>query len=335
MTASTQPWIVSPTASFLRYSGGWLLDDAFLGGARELTIGSAMVWDLLCRLVESGPLTLAAAADAAAAVGIPASAADRCVDSLRRAGVLVPATSRPSAHRDTAALHDWRLANLTLPADYRNPDTLKSDLRQTRAFAAAETPPPASRQWPAKLRRTALPHPVHDPPDRPHYIMGSVLYYSHAILKPAALGPLPRSLRVPPSHGAGHPFDLTVALRSRRERKSVLFAYDPADHTLVRLPADPVWEVTDGHMLIAVHLAVRRVQWRYRASTAYPTVFLDLGHLLGVMEAVAETLDLALAEIDLPAGDAIAKDAEALGPVLSLRQLRTDLPEKTEREAAR
>ncbi|GAA1416824.1 hypothetical protein GCM10009601_09770 [Streptomyces thermospinosisporus] len=331
MTAPASALTVSPTASLLRYTDSWLLDDPFLGGARELSINNEVLWDFLCRLIELRSVTPETAADVAAAIGIPEAVVGRCLDSFRRAGILVPVSSRLSAPCGGPALQDWRLANLTVPADYRDPSIVSSDLQQMEEFAAAEAPPAVYKQWPATLRRVRLPHPVHDAPDRPHYVLGSVLYYSHAVIKPASLGPLPRSLRVAPSHGAAHPFDLSVTLYSQRELGPVLFAYDPVDHALVRLPADPVSQVPIDHAQVAVHLAARRVQWRYRASTAYSTIFLDLGHLLGVMEAVAESLELALAQVDLPDQAPIAVDVEDLGPVLSLRQFHTAQEEKESR----
>jgi hypothetical protein len=315
--------IISPTASLLRYTDDWFLDDPSLGGARELSITNPVLWDFLCHLIKLGSVTSEAAADVAASVGIPELVVGRCINSFRQAGILVPASSHVSVPCDAPALQDWRLANLTVPADYRDPNIVDSDLQQMEEFAAAESPPAAYRKWPAELHRIPLPHPVHDAPDRPHYLLGSVLYYSHAVIKPASLGPLPRSLRVPPSHGAAHPFDLTVTLRSHRELGPALFAYDPVDHSLVRLHDVPDSQVPVDHGLIAVHLAARRVQWRYRASTAYSTIFLDLGHLLGVMEAVTESLKLTLTQISLPDQAPVAIEMEGLGPVLSLRQFRT------------
>jgi hypothetical protein len=335
MTVSTQAWIVSPTASLLHLSGSWLLDDPHLGGARELSFSSQTVWDLLRRLVELGPTDPDSAAAAAIAVGIPEAIAGRCVESLQRAGILVPESSRPAIPRDAPVLQDWRLANIAIATGDRDPSTLSSEPDQMEVFGSLETPPVVSRQWSAAVRRKGLPHPIHDSPDRPHYALGSVLYYSHAILKPTALGPLPRSLRVPPSYGEVHPFDLTVTLLSQREQGPITFGYDPMDHALVRLPTSSFpSEVLVNNAagkspgrsdpaLIAVHLAARRVQWRYRTCTAYPTIFLDLGHLLGVMHAAAEAHGLALTEIAVPEQDPIGKDAEAFGPVLSLRLLRT------------
>ncbi|WP_159106611.1 hypothetical protein [Streptomyces rishiriensis] len=278
-------------------------------------------------LVELGSVNTAAAAAAAIAAGVPEAAADRCVDSFRRAGLLVPTTSHPLPRAEAPVLQDWRLANLALPADYRDPDTQVIDLRQMEGFAAAEAPPAVSVQWPLGLRRTLLPHPVHDAPERPHYALGNVLYYSNAVLRPAALGPLPRTLRVPPSHGAAHPFDLTVIMNSQRDGSSVTLGYDPMAHALVRLPATSIAPVAPGYVLIAVHLAVRRVQWRYRASTAYPTVFLDLGHLLQVMETAAENLSLALAETPVPEQASISGRTPPLGAVVALRSLRTTAEE--------
>ncbi|GAB7101887.1 hypothetical protein JCM4814A_02010 [Streptomyces phaeofaciens JCM 4814] len=322
MTASARTWTVSSTAALLHHTSGWLLDDPLQGAARELGFGNETLWDFLRGLVELRTVTAEMAMDAAMAAGVPEAAADRCVESFQRTGILVPTASSPSLHPEAPVLHAWRLANLALPADYRDPDTLIGDVQQMENFAAAEVPPPVATQWPTGLRRILLAHPIHDAPNRPHYALGSVLYYSNAILRSAELGPLPRSLRVPPSFGAGHPFDLTVTMDSRHVGMPVTFAYDPLTHALIQISTEFDVSVPPGHALIAVHLAIRRVQWRYRASTAYPTVFLDLGHLLEVMETAAESLDLVVTEAAPPEQGPIADQAPSLGPILALRSLR-------------
>ncbi|MEU0666484.1 hypothetical protein ABZ508_21595 [Streptomyces lavendulocolor] len=337
LNAATAPgsWTVPGSAALVRWNGRWLLDVA-RGGARGATLKDPALWRLLGELARRPAADHAALERLALDAGVPAGAVSACLASLERAGLLRPAADPGREPPDgSPALYDWFLAGLAAPADYRDPTLTDDDLALMASYAHDDPPPPAVPAFPAGARRVQLPHPVTDPAGHPLRVLGGVLYLSHAVVEDAAIGPLPRSRRVPPSHGASHPFDLCVGCRWA-DGATTVHAYDPGLHALVPLADTDRPEasgavrrlmghsaVGPGDALITVHLAARRVQWRYRTGAAYPTVFLDLGHLLEALSGAAEWHGSAAVDVPVartaPLGPG---DAQGPGPVLAARALR-------------
>ncbi|MYT56042.1 hypothetical protein GTW29_29160 [Streptomyces sp. SID7834] len=143
-------------------------------------------------------------------------------------------------------------------------------------------------------------------------------------------GPLPRSRRTPPSFGASHPFDIAV-ITSRISGERTAYYYQPVEHSLVILPAS-AYDVavsappeTSGcrDIELSIHLAIERVHWRYRTSTVYPIILLDLGHLTETLRQVADSMDIRLTATAGRTEPALSKSDQVLGP--RLRQYRACL----------
>ncbi|GGQ07089.1 MarR family transcriptional regulator [Streptomyces roseolilacinus] len=333
-------WAPAGSAGLVHWRGRWLLDVPGRGGARGVALGDPAVWRLLGALARRPGRTPGELRLLAQEAGVPAHAVAGCLTSLERAGLLRREAPDDPPPRDAPALHDWALANLAPPADYRNPALVDDDIALMTSYADGDPPPPALPDLSEHAPRVHLPHPVADPGGHPLRVLGGVLYLSHAVIDDAAIGPLPRSRRVPPSHGAAHPFDLSVGCRWA-DGSTTVHAYDPDAHALAGLAdgdrpdvAGPVRRLAaaaalrPGDAVIAVHLAIRRVQWRYRTGAAYPTVFLDLGHLLEALRGAAEWHGAAVNDVPVPArGPLGGGEAGAAGPVLAARVLRTAVDE--------
>lgn len=321
-----QRWAVSPTVSLVRLDGTWLWEDPARGAHRRLRTMPSWLGPLLARLLTGPALPWQSLTSAAEDCGVPADRTEGCLSSLVTAGLLMSGgTTGPD--RDTAALRDRQWALVSHPADYTRPGTVAEDITLMWRQAAAEAPPPAYHRF-GDGPRVALPHPVLDAPGHPLDALGHLLYLTHGVLEDAAIGPLPRTRRVPPSHGAAHPFDLTVTTRGVLEQVST-YGYDPSEHALVPLTdeapetgtpaAEP--DLLPEADVLTIHLAAERVQWRYRSSTAYPTIFLDLGHLVETLYTTAAHLGWQVTE--LPSrGTPLVRPGAETGPALTRLALR-------------
>ncbi|MFE3405297.1 hypothetical protein [Streptomyces anulatus] len=329
-----EDWSVPASAALVRWNGRWLLDVAGRG-VRGAVLRDPALWRLIGELARRPAGDRAALERLALDAGVPVGAVSGCLASLERAGLIRPAAAPGDEPPDgSPASHDWSLAGLAAPADYRDPRLTDDDIALMASYAREEPPPPAVPELPAGAPGIPLPHPVADPAGHPLRVLGGVLYLSHAIVDDAAIGPLPRSRRVPPSHGASHPFDLLVGCRWA-DGAATVHAYDPCLHALgpavtdrpgaraavLRLMGNAA--AGPGDALVTVHLAVGRVQWRYRTGAAYPTVFLDLGHLLEALGCAAGWHDTVA--VDVPVGRTpplVRDDGHGPGPVLAARLLR-------------
>ncbi|MEU4800462.1 nitroreductase family protein [Streptomyces sp. NPDC023327] len=327
--SALQRWAVSPTVSLVRLDGTWLWEDPARGAHRRLRTVPSWLGPLLAQLLAGPPLPWQSLASAAEDCGVPADRTEGCLNSLVAAGLLVPGdTAGPD--RDNSALRDRQWALVSPPADYTRPDTVDEDITLMWRQAAQEVPPPAYHHF-GEGPRVTLPHPVLDAPGNPLDALGHLLYLTHGVIEDAAIGPLPRTRRAPPSHGAAHPFDLTVTTRGVLEEVRT-YGYDPSEHALVPV-ADEVPDTgtpaTEPGLLseadvLTIHLVAERVQWRYRSSTAYPTIFLDLGHLVETLYTAAARLGWQVTELP-SCGAPLFKPRAETGPVLTRLALRRGL----------
>lgn len=325
MQNSIPTWQLSPTAALIRLDDQWLLEDPRHGRFRQLHNITEWLAELFAALVAAGPVSSLHLRGLTRRAGVPANRVDACIASLHQADLLVP---HGAGHldRDASAQRDHQWVMVASPVDYAQPGVIDDDLRTMDEYAA-QGPPPAAYVHPGDGEPSIpLPHPLLDPPEHPLHSLGHLLYFTHAVLSDAVIGPLPRSRRVTPSHGAAHPFDLTVTTDHLSGCTHQNYCYAPGAHALV--PADQTHSVAASFvpqakdLLITVHLASDRVQWRYRASTAYPTIFLDLGHLLETLRMTAAFLRMTVEELPLPDGPPLTPVHTRFGPVLARCVLR-------------
>jgi hypothetical protein len=302
------------TAALVRLADRWLLDDVGRGRVRLLDALPGWLGRVLAQLTVAGPITAGQARAVVLAAGVPESEVERCVTSLSAAGLLSehPAAVPPA---DSAVLRDYQFANISQAVDYADPAAIDEDIRLMYRYAEADRPPAVLVELPAGAFRVPLPHPVLDPAGHPLDRLGRCLFLTHGVLSDTAIGPLPRTRRVPPSHGAAHPFDLL--LTTARDVDAGSYYYDPGEHCLVLL-ADDTTEHGDD-VILDIRLAVERVQWRYRTSAVYPTIFLDLGHLLETLELVSAEVGLCAER--LPEGGGPPLPPGPFGPALARYRL--------------
>ncbi|MEV6701827.1 hypothetical protein AB0M68_32530 [Streptomyces sp. NPDC051453] len=312
-------WKLSPTLSLVTVQGQWIIEDPRRGSHRLLNTRPPWLLALLTMLAQRDEASWSELTASAVGQGVPPDRADACIRSLAKAHLIVPAgTHAPS--RDASALrdHQWALASERM--DYTDESAIADDIALMYRYAESSPPPAPCWEPETESDSIMLPHPMLDHGDRPLVDLGRLLYFTNAILGDTSIGPLPRSRRVPPSHGASHPFDLSLhTARPSAGGSTAHYGYDPSAHALVRLKAEtatpmPVAPQSD---VLSVHAALERVQWRYRTSTAYPTLFLDLGHLVETLFQVAETLGWDVLEI--PHADEPVLDSRlpGLGPVFA------------------
>jgi SagB-type dehydrogenase family enzyme len=200
-------------------------------------------------------------------------------------------------------------------------------------FSRTSAPPAPYHSFP-DAAHLPLPHPFLDHTDHPLGDVARLLYLGNAVLQDVAIGPLHRTRRVPPSHGASHPFDLVLSLGEPWVHTPGTFYYNPDTHHLVSLSGLPDADAhaefvaeclgstgAKGAVSVAFHLEVRRIQWRYRTSTAYPTIFLDLGHLVETLAYVARDMDWAMTHIPVAFQPPLAALEYTFGPIMGLCQL--------------
>lgn len=312
-------WKLSPTLSLVTVQGQWIIEDPRRGSHRLLNTLPSWLLSLLAALAQRGDASWSELTASAVSQGVPHDRADACIRSLAKAHLIVPADSHAPS-RDASALrdHQWALASERM--DYTDESAIADDIALMYHYAESSPPPAPCWEPEAGSGGVTLPHPMLDHGDRPLADLGRLLFFTNAILNDTCIGPLPRSRRVPPSHGASHPFDLTLlTARPSADGTTAHYGYDAAAHALVRLKAEsaaptPVAPRTD---VLSVHAALERVQWRYRTSTAYPTLFLDLGHLVETLFQVAETLKLDVLEIPHDDEPVLDSRLPGLGPLFA------------------
>ena len=233
----------------------------------------------------------------------PASISD-CLEQLLRLGLLHEQVCLLEGERDTARARDYQFCSSSKRPDYTDPATIGNDIQEMNRWASEDAPPAA---WKQHQRRDVIPLPVPGlaAATGSHAKLGSFLYLCHAVLADATIGALPRTLRAVPSHGASHPFDLTLKFPSEQgSGKEVSFAYDPGLHALVHIDGALVPKVRESPaksaVRIGIHLSIERVQFRYRSSLAYQTIYLDLGHLIETMTYAAIASDSTLSIPEMP-----------------------------------
>ncbi|MFD7706643.1 hypothetical protein [Streptomyces sp. NPDC059786] len=281
--------------------GRWLVEDPTFGSHRILDVFHPWL-ALLLSACAKRRATTEELLDVAFASGVPREAAAECIRSLQKARFLVR-QDEDAGGRDDSAVRDLQWSLVSLRMDYSDAQrAIEADLETMDGFAETDPPPPQFNDTSWAGWRYWLPHPVLDSDDHVVSRLGHLLYFMNGILEDVRIGPLPRSRRVPPSHGASHPFDVTVFSREFADLGGANYLYDPDGHTLLQMEGCENPPEGDYPFVISVHAAVDRVQWRYRTSTAYPTLFLDLGHVIEVLFQVAQERGIELTE--LPAGRA-------------------------------
>jgi hypothetical protein len=317
---------VSPTASLIRIGTSWLLEDPLRGGNRQLNDFPGWLGHVLVRLMARGAMPIERVRAEISAGGVPEKQVERCLASLRSTGLLVPELAVVPP-RDSGALRDHQLANIFSESlDYSQPDIMKYDRQLMESYAKDGAPPAPFLEMPADWPRRRLPHPVLDSDQHPLHAIGRVLYMINGILSDVTYGPLARTKRTPPSHGASHPFDIAVATTLLTGACARTYYYDPDDHSLAEAPASSPGDATvdsgSGATRLSIHLTVQRVQWRYRSSLAYPTIFLDLGHVVETLHLVAGDLGLTVEDRSIAGASPLAPSLPWLGPTLSVHDIR-------------
>lgn len=328
MDAESELLVLSPTLSLVRLSDTWILEDPYIGSHRTLNQLPTWLRELLAAGVICRPGTREDWERRAQSCGVPADQAPRCVDSLQRARILVSIESS-RCDRDSAPLRDFQWTTCSTLANYADPRTPAADVEQMFEFAQASVPPAPYHSLPA-AERIWLPHPYLDPAWHPMSDVARIVFLTNGVLQGVAIGPLPRTRRVPPSHGASHPFDLVLSLGAPWLSAPRTFYYDPDEHCLIDLTGLPdagrhaglLADALEGIVAVAVHLEVRRAQWRYRTSTAYPTLFLDLGHLVETLTHVANDMGWTVTHVPLGSQPSLKSPNHVFGPILELYQLR-------------
>ncbi|MGW7198726.1 hypothetical protein [Streptomyces chryseus] len=322
-------WQLSPSASLIRVGDAWPLGDPARGSHRILNALPAWLGQALAVLTSAGTVTLGQASDDLARAGVPEAHVDFCLRSLADAGVLVE-YSTDIPERDAGNLRDRQWAVISPPADYRDPGTKDADVQLMYSYAEEDEPPVSSTQAPETWARTPLPRLENNTDNRFLERLGRLLYLTYGVHSEMDFGPLPRSRRTPPSFGASHPFDICVTT-SQVSGTWATHYYQPSEHSLVTLPAsqyspgagDFHESCGSGDITLSIHLAIERVHWRYRTSTVYPTVLLDLGHLTETLRLVAESMRIGLTVTAGRTEPALPKSDQVMGP--RLRQYRACL----------
>ncbi|KJY22191.1 hypothetical protein VR43_07420 [Streptomyces sp. NRRL S-104] len=312
-------WKLSPSLSLVTLQGQWIIEDPRLGSHRLLNTVPQWLPLLLAELAVGGVVPWSELLASAIRQGVPSDRAEACVRSLALAQLIVPADSNPPS-RDASALRDHQWALTSARVDYTDENTIADDIELMHRYAK-DTPPPAPCWEPEDgSHRIGLPHPMLDHGVRPLSDLGRLLYFTNAILADTCIGPLSRTRRVPPSHGASHPFDLTLltGLLSA-DGTTTHYGYDSAAHALVPLQPETAMPSPVGRKahVVSAHAALERVQWRYRTSTAYPTLFLDLGHLVETLFQVAEAVGMDVSEAPHDDEPVLDSQLPGLGPVFA------------------
>ncbi|MEV6987454.1 hypothetical protein AB0M95_40210 [Sphaerisporangium sp. NPDC051017] len=324
-------WKLSPTISLIRVGDEWLIEDPAQGSYRQFNTLQKWLSEALTRLVSGGTMTDEQVCEVLKKAGIPVRYVEYCLQSFLDSGVLVDATADPPP-RDFGSLRDLQWATVSRSLDYRDPEAKATDIQLMYRYAQDDFPPASSTQAPETWTWIDLPDPDPDHGGGLLNKLGYMLYLVYGVHAEIHFGPLPRTRRTPPSFGASHPFDISVTTSAFSGERTAYY-YQPAEHSLVALPAtesdlstdDPVLEQTLelANIDLAIHLAIERVHWRYRTSTAYPTVLLDLGHLTETLDMVADCMNVRLTVLAGRAEPPLAKEGHLLGP--QLRRYRAQM----------
>ncbi|MFQ6144608.1 hypothetical protein ACLMNJ_16255 [Streptomyces seoulensis] len=326
-------WAVSPTLSLLRLGEAWLMEDPARGSHRILNTLPGWLGRALATLISAETVTTEEAHSALKAAGVPEGHVGSCLRSFTEAGVLVHAgTSRP--HRDAGSMRDRQWAVISPPVDYRDPTAKDADVQLMYSYAEQAAVPPCATQVPEAWARIPLPEPEETVGTGGSLLdtLGRLLYLTNGVQSEIEFGPLPRSRRTPPSFGASHPFDISVRAPSGTGERTNYY-YQPVEHALVVLPPPEQVCGTGSARLavggelevdLSIHLAIERVHWRYRTSTVYPTVLLDLGHVTETLRLVAQSLGVSLVQTSGRTEPTLPKSDHVLGPILRQYRARWD-----------
>jgi hypothetical protein len=322
-------YTVSSRGSLVAIDGEWWLT----AGDGRSAVGIAVddLLDLLAVPLAAGPDggSKRELADHLEARGMSRGDAEAALDALIEAGILVP-VPRDRLRRsfvsraETGPGREWARYWLTgrhVPrADYADPGTLAYDEELMRAYARETPPPHPCKSAPASLDRVALAHPADgggsgragDALGR----LGHLLFWCFGRLHSASLfGLAPVHLKAVPSKGARHPFEAYIRSGgggSARLRPG-LYHYQAEEHALALVEPDdgrPAAAADDQGPTLCVTAVFERFQWRYRHAWAYKDLFLDLGHVVGMLRVAAADLGVRVADIDY--GPGLAPDLPLL-----------------------
>ncbi len=178
--------------------------------------------------------------------------------------------------------------------DYASDAALEVDRQIMNDYIKA-TPSPATEQSLDGVRRW-LPHPACGALEGPLGRLGMFMLHGFGVLRTAEfldVGVVP--LKSTPSKGARHPFDAHLVAGPGAALPAGIYDYSPSDHALVRRDG----EVPSDGLVLVVTLVYERVQWRYRETSGYCDLWLDLGHLRETLAAVATDLSCSVYPINL------------------------------------
>ena len=195
-------------------------------------------------------------------------------------------------------------------ADYADERVFDMDDALMHQYVDADGPAAGSCAPPSTSPRTWLQRPPWPPGPGLADRLGRLLYFAAAVVRDVRLGAVMAAvLKAVPSHGARHPIDVHLRVGAGGPFAAGWHSYRPDDHTLTwQAEASDAPAGSVAMVLVAVW---ERVQWRYRSSLAYPTVFLDAGHLTGTLQLLAPELALCLREgesIAPPCGAPLERD---------------------------
>ncbi len=319
--AAGDEWQLSPTVSLIRVGEMWLMDDPARGSHRILNTLPRWLGHSLAALASSGTMKQEQVIHALEDAGVPEGQGEACFKSFVEAGVLVgPSPSTPE--RDAGNLRDRQWAVISPPVNYRDPATKDADIQLMYSYAEETNPPASATQVPETWARVQLPLPERETEEDFLGRLGRLLHLTYGVQSEMNFGPLPRSRRTPPSFGASHPFDISVTTKLKSDGRTAYY-YHPSEHSLVALPASQCDHGESAHatpggsgVYLSIHLAIERVHWRYRTSTVYPTVLLDLGHLTETLGQVAESMGIVLTATAGRVEPTLPKRDQTLGPAL-------------------
>lgn len=169
--------------------------------------------------------------------------------------------------------------------DYASRTALEADRKIMNDYIKT-TPSPATEPSLGGARRW-LPHPAFGPLEDPLGKLGVFMLHGFGVLRNAKfldVGYVP--LKSTPSKGARHPFDAHLVAGPGTTLPPGVYDYSPSDHALVSRTD----EVLSDGLVLVVTLVYERVQWRYRETSGYCDLWLDLGHLRETLAAVATDL---------------------------------------------
>ncbi|MDF2940536.1 MAG: nitroreductase [Gammaproteobacteria bacterium] len=186
-------------------------------------------------------------------------------------------------------------------ADYSSSTVFNEDKDEMKTYLTSSEIPKLFKNYDV-LADIQLFHPAHGAPLTKQQKISTLLFYAFGQLREATfLDLLPAMLKMVPSKGARHPYDLYLIDNNGKIFSPGFYYYRPDKHCLelIRNISSKTGKDKPNSLLqLFIVVNYERYQWRYRHSWAYKDIYLDLGHITEMLNLASQHLNLHLTEAD-------------------------------------